>query len=65
VLLPRGEFSIVIAGLGVATGQTSDLGSITACYVLALAVVGPLATRFAGAIGDALDRPPKGVSAAA
>lgn len=65
VLLPRGEFSIVIAGLGVAAGQTSDLGSITACYVLALAVLGPLATRFAGAIGDALDRPPKGVSAAA
>ncbi len=65
VLLPRGEFSIVVAGLGVAAGQTSDLGSITACYVLALAVVGPLATRFAGAIGDALDRPPKGVSAAA
>jgi CPA2 family monovalent cation:H+ antiporter-2 len=64
VLLPRGEFSIVIAGLGVAAGQDEDLGSITACYVLALAVLGPLATRFADAIGDRVDRPPGGVTVA-
>jgi K+:H+ antiporter subunit KhtU len=54
VLVPRGEFSIVIAGLGVAAGQTADLGSVTACYVLLLAVVGPIAARYAEPIADAV-----------
>jgi CPA2 family monovalent cation:H+ antiporter-2 len=56
VLVPRGEFSIVIAGLGVAAGQTADLGSVTACYVLLLAVVGPIAARYAEPIADAVQR---------
>jgi monovalent cation:H+ antiporter-2, CPA2 family len=56
VLVPRGEFSIVIAGLGVAAGQTADLGSVTACYVLILAVVGPIAARYAESIADAVQR---------
>ncbi|MBV8360982.1 MAG: cation:proton antiporter [Deltaproteobacteria bacterium] len=42
-LIPRGEFSIVIAGLGV--GLESQLGPLSAAYVLILAVVGPLITR--------------------
>jgi CPA2 family monovalent cation:H+ antiporter-2 len=50
VLLPRGEFSIVIAGLGVAAGLDPALGSVAAAYVLILAAVGPLAPRLAGPI---------------
>lgn len=42
-LVARGEFSIVIAGLGV--GLTPQLGSLTAAYVLILAVVGPIVAR--------------------
>jgi CPA2 family monovalent cation:H+ antiporter-2 len=56
VLLPRGEFSIVIAGLGVAAGQTADLGSVTACYVLILAIGGTLVARYAEPIADAVLR---------
>lgn len=45
-LIARGEFSIVLAGIGVAGGITPDLGSLTVAYVLGLAIVGSLATRF-------------------
>jgi CPA2 family monovalent cation:H+ antiporter-2 len=43
-LVPRGEFSIVIAGL---VGSTVDprLGPTAAAYVLCLAVLGPLMPR--------------------
>jgi CPA2 family monovalent cation:H+ antiporter-2 len=44
-LVPRGEFSIVIAGLGAALEPR--LGPISACYVLLLALLGPLITRWA------------------
>ncbi|MGA0064101.1 MAG: cation:proton antiporter [Ilumatobacteraceae bacterium] len=44
-LIARGEFSIVLAGIGVAGGITSDLGTLTMAYVLGLAIVGSLATR--------------------
>lgn len=50
VLLPRGEFSIVIAGLGVTAGLDPVLGSVAAAYVLILAAIGPLAPRLAGPI---------------
>ncbi|MGH3749958.1 MAG: cation:proton antiporter, partial [Micromonosporaceae bacterium] len=40
-LVPRGEFSIVIAGLAVAAGVDSQLGALAAAYVLVLAMVGP------------------------
>ncbi|MGD9704176.1 MAG: cation:proton antiporter [Acidimicrobiia bacterium] len=46
-LIPRGEFSIVIAGIGVAAGLDADLGPLAACYVLILAVTGSVAMRFA------------------
>lgn len=46
-LIARGEFSIVIAGLGVAAGIEPDLGPVAAAYVLLLAVAGPVLTRFA------------------
>ncbi len=55
-LIPRGEFAIVIAGIGVAAGQTEDLGSVTACYVLVLAVAGPIIARYADPIADAILR---------
>jgi len=46
-LVPRGEFSIVIAGLGVAAGAHHQLGPLAAGYVLVLAVVGSLLMRYA------------------
>ena len=45
MLIPRGEFSIVIAGLGVAAGVEGDLGPLAAAYVLILAVVGSVVAR--------------------
>ena len=42
-LTPRGEFSIVIAGLGAAVEPR--LGPLAAAYVLFLAVLGPILTR--------------------
>ncbi|THV37147.1 cation:proton antiporter [Glycomyces buryatensis] len=47
VLMPRGEFSIVIAGLAVAAGVNATLGTMTAAYVLILAALGPIAPRLA------------------
>ena len=42
-LIARGEFSIVIAGLGVSTEP--QLGPLSAAYVLFLAILGPLLAR--------------------
>ena len=58
-LIPRGEFSIVIAGLGVAAGVESMLGPFAAAYVLILAVVGPILMRFADRIPSPLKPPPR------
>ena len=44
-LVARGEFSIVIAGLGVSAGLTPRLGALSAAYVLFLAVLGPILAR--------------------
>lgn len=43
--MARGEFSIVIAGLG--AGLDPRLGPLSAAYVLLLAVIGPILTRAA------------------
>jgi len=43
-LVARGEFSIVIAGLG--AGLEPQLGPLSAAYVLFLAVLGPILVRF-------------------
>ncbi len=48
-LVPRGEFSIVIAGLAVAAGHR-EVGLIATAYVLMLAVVGPMLARFSDQI---------------
>ena len=55
-LIARGEFSIVIAGLGVAAGVEPELGALSAAYVLLMAVAGPLVMRAAEPVGVALDR---------
>lgn len=44
-LVPRGEFSIVIAGLG--AGIEPRLGPLSAAYVLILAILGPFLARAA------------------
>lgn len=44
-LIARGEFSLVIAGMGVAAGLEPQLGSMAAAYVLLSAFVGTLLTR--------------------
>ena len=46
-LVSRGEFSIIIAEIGVAAGLRGTIGPLATAYVLILAVVGPLAARAA------------------
>ena len=48
-LVARGEFSIVIAGLGVSAGLNPKLGPLAAAYVLLLAVLGPVLARVVAA----------------
>jgi CPA2 family monovalent cation:H+ antiporter-2 len=45
LLIARGEFSIVIAGLAAAAGIEPRLGALAAAYVLLMATLGPLAVR--------------------
>jgi monovalent cation:H+ antiporter-2, CPA2 family len=47
ILISRGEFSIIIAGLGVAAAVDPQLGPIAVSYVLLMVVSGPLCARFA------------------
>jgi monovalent cation:H+ antiporter-2, CPA2 family len=51
-LVARGEFSIVIAGLGVSAGLEPKLGPLSAAYVLLLAILGPLLARAVGSGGQ-------------
>ena len=44
-LVARGEFSIVVAGLGMAAGARAELGTLAAAYVLLTAIVGPVLAR--------------------
>lgn len=46
-LVARGEFSIAIAEIGVASGLGERFGALAAAYVLALGLAGPLLARFA------------------
>src|SRR6266511_2439673 len=57
VLVARGEFSIVIAGLAVAAGVQARLGPLATAYVLTLAVLGPLLARAADPLAATLARP--------
>ena len=57
-LIARGEFSIVIAGLAVASGVVpQELAALATAYVLIMAVVGPLAARFVEPLVGLLRRP--------
>ena len=53
-LVSRGEFSIVIATLGVQ--READLGAVAAAYVIFLAVAGPVLSRFAGSLAAVGER---------
>ena len=44
-LMPRGEFSVVIAGLAVASGVEPGLAPLATAYVLITVVSGPLLAR--------------------
>ena len=56
-LMARGEFSIVIAGLATLSGVEDGLGALATSYVLILAVIGPVLTRYADAITARFQRP--------
>jgi CPA2 family monovalent cation:H+ antiporter-2 len=45
LLIARGEFSLIIAGLGVAAGLQAELGPVAAAYVLLMAVAAPVVVR--------------------
>ena len=49
-LIARGEFSVVIAALGVGTADAEELTALTAGYVLLSAIIGPLATKYSDRI---------------
>ncbi|QFP77079.1 cation:proton antiporter [Deinococcus sp. AJ005] len=53
-LIPRGEFSILIAGLGL--GLAPSLGPLAAVYVLLTAILGPVLSRFDAQLAPLLDR---------
>lgn len=53
-LVARGEFSIVIAGLGSGTPFGAQLRPLTTAYVLLMAVVGPIAARVVEPVLDRL-----------
>ncbi|GGR95319.1 MULTISPECIES: cation:proton antiporter [Streptomyces] len=59
-LVARGEFSIVIAGLGVSSGVAPALGPLATAYVLLLVLMGPLAARFTEPVALFLARPRTG-----
>ncbi len=54
VLVARGEFSIVIAGLAVAAGLEPSLGPLAAAYILFSAVLGPILAHVIEPIGGAI-----------
>ena len=60
-LVARGEFSILIAGLGVTAGLAPQLGPLAAVYVLLTAITGPVLARLDAQLAPFLtrfERPP-------
>jgi monovalent cation:H+ antiporter-2, CPA2 family len=58
-LIARGEFSIVIAGLAVASGVVPDeLAALATAYVLLMAILGPLASRYVEPLLQSVTRRP-------
>ena len=57
LLMVHGEFSIVIAGLGITAGLTPELGALAAAYMLLLVVAGPVLARVIDRQGRAVPKP--------
>lgn len=58
-LIPKGEFSVVLAGLAAGAGVAgSSLEALTGLYVFALSILGPLAMREADRFSGWITRPP-------
>jgi CPA2 family monovalent cation:H+ antiporter-2 len=55
-LVARGEFSIIIAGVGVVEGLEPQLGPLVTTYVLILGSAGPVLARFADPMAELLQR---------
>lgn len=55
-LIARGEFSIVIASLGIALDDGAQLGILAAAYVLLTAVIGPILAKNADGLAAAIGR---------
>ena len=51
IMIPRGEFNIVIAGLATTAG-VAGIGPLAAAYVMLMAIAGPILTRFADPIAN-------------
>ena len=49
-IVSRGEFSIIMANLGMAGGLMSILQPFSALYVLILAILGPILTKYSGKV---------------
>jgi CPA2 family monovalent cation:H+ antiporter-2 len=54
VLIARGEFSVVLASLGVAAGIQPQLGPLAAAFILISALVGPILAHVIEPMGGAL-----------
>ena len=54
VLVARGEFSIVLASLGVAAGMQPQLGTLAAAFILFSALVGPILAHLVEPVGGLL-----------
>ncbi len=52
LLIPRGEFSVIIAGLGAGVVGGQELPALAAAYVLLMAIAGPLAVRAQAALSS-------------
>jgi CPA2 family monovalent cation:H+ antiporter-2 len=63
-VLGRGEFSLILAALGLAAGLDARLGPFVALYVLVLAVISPLLASRSELLGPARPRPAAGVELA-
>lgn len=56
-LIPRGEFSVVVAALAVGAGAEAKLGPTAACYVLITIVIGALVFRWPDRLRAEQSRP--------
>lgn len=54
-LVAHGEFSIVLAGIGVGAGLDEELGALAAAYVLVMASAGPILMRYADLLLPLID----------